>query len=143
MAVRRRTRDEFRPDDTGSARTVLHGGSAGAWYFDWFRERYPTSVERHIGVEAFAERPATLPDGVAWLHRSLGDLEPVSDGEVDLVFAGQVIEHLWPEEITGFLTRDRHNPSAQSAPVEESSELGEFLASLADLGFDVPPEDEG
>src|SRR5436309_3922234 len=87
----------------GGARTVLHGGSAGAWYFDWFREWYPTSVERHIGVDAFAERPADLPDGVAWLHRSLGDLEPVSDGEVDLVFAGQVIEHLWPEEITGFL----------------------------------------
>jgi predicted SAM-dependent methyltransferase len=86
----------------GGARTVLHGGCAGTWYFDWFAERYPTPVERHIGVEAFSERPAELGE-VEWLQRSLGDLAPVGDGEVDLVFAGQVIEHLWPEDVSGFL----------------------------------------
>lgn len=27
----------------------------------------------------------------------------VGDGEVNLVFAGQVIEHLWPDDVAGFL----------------------------------------
>lgn len=87
----------------GGAGTVLHGGCAGSWYFDWFTERYPTPVERHVGVEAFAPRPPELGEDVEWLERSLGDLTPVGDAEVDLVFAGQVIEHLWPEEVTSFL----------------------------------------
>ena len=39
-----------------------------------------------------------------WLPRTLGDLAPVRDGEVDLVFAGQVIEHLWPDDMAGFLS---------------------------------------
>jgi SAM-dependent methyltransferase len=85
------------------ARTVLHGGCAGSWYFEWFEERYPSTVDRHIGVEAFAPRPNELGSKVEWLERSLGDLGPVRNAEVDLVFAGQVIEHLWPEEIVGFL----------------------------------------
>jgi SAM-dependent methyltransferase len=87
----------------GGAETILHGGCAGTWYFDWFEERYPTPVKRHIGVEAFSERPAELGERVEWLQRSLGDLAPVGDAEVDLVFAGQVIEHLWPEDVVGFL----------------------------------------
>jgi SAM-dependent methyltransferase len=87
----------------GGARVVLSGGAAGRWYFDWFAEHYPTEVERHIGVEYFGPRPESLPDGIDWLSRTLGDLSPVDDGEVDLVFAGQVIEHLWPEEVAGFL----------------------------------------
>jgi SAM-dependent methyltransferase len=89
------------------AATVLHGGSAGQWYFDWFSEHYPTGVRRQIGVDAFSERPDGLDDDVEWLQRSLGDLSPVGDGEVDLVFAGQVIEHLWPEEVVGFLLEAR------------------------------------
>jgi SAM-dependent methyltransferase len=88
---------------SSGARTVVHGGAAGVWYFDWFEERYGSNVERHIGVEAFASRPPELSDSVEWLERSLGDLAPIGDGEADLVFAGQVIEHLWPEEIVGFL----------------------------------------
>ncbi len=85
------------------ASTVLHGGCAGTWYFDWFAKHYPTPVERQIGVDAYAAAPDPLPAGVEWLARSLGDLEPVGDANVDLVYAGQVIEHLWPEEVAGFL----------------------------------------
>jgi SAM-dependent methyltransferase len=85
------------------ARTVLHGGAAGRWSFDWFESCYPTEVERHIGVEAFLPEPEDLADNVQWLPRTLGDLEPVGDGEVDLVYAGEVIEHLWPEDVVGFL----------------------------------------
>jgi SAM-dependent methyltransferase len=87
----------------GGAETVVHGGAAGRWYLDWFAQRYPTPVRRHFAVEAFAPRPEGLGEEVTWLERSLGDLTPVGDGEADLVFAGQVIEHLWPEEIVGFL----------------------------------------
>ena len=85
------------------ARTVLSGGCAGTWYFDWFAERYPTAVDRHIGVEALAPMPDDLPENVEWIFHSLGDLAPIIDGEVDLLFAGQVVEHLWPDEIAGFL----------------------------------------
>jgi SAM-dependent methyltransferase len=85
------------------AGTVLHGGSAGSWYFEWFDERYPTEVARHIGVEAFSPAPDPLPPKVEWLARTLGDLSPVEDSSVDLVFAGEVLEHLWPEDVAGFL----------------------------------------
>jgi 2-polyprenyl-3-methyl-5-hydroxy-6-metoxy-1,4-benzoquinol methylase len=85
------------------AKTVLSGGAAGSWYFDWFNACYPTSVERHIAVEAFESEPDDLPSEVEWLSRTLGDLEPVANEEVDLVFGGEVLEHLWPEDVVGFL----------------------------------------
>ena len=87
----------------GDARTVLHGGAAAAWYFRWFEENYPGIVERHIGVEAFQERPVDLPANVEWLRRTLGDMGPVPTGSVDLVFGGQVVEHLWPDDVADFL----------------------------------------
>jgi len=86
------------------ANTVLSGGCAGTWYFEWFAERYPTAVERHIGIEAIAPMPDDLPENVEWVFSSLGDLAAVIDGEVDLAFAGEVLEHLWPDEIAGFFT---------------------------------------
>lgn len=85
------------------ARTVLHGGAAGGWYFKWFDENYDGDVERHIGVEYFADPPDDLPDNVEWLKRTLGDMGPVEDGSVDMVFGGQVIEHLWPDDVAGLL----------------------------------------
>jgi 2-polyprenyl-3-methyl-5-hydroxy-6-metoxy-1,4-benzoquinol methylase len=86
------------------AGTVLHGGCAGSWYFEWFEECYRTRVERHIGVEAFSPRPEDLPEHVEWLATTLGDLTPVRDGEVDLIYAGQVLEHAWPEDIAAFFS---------------------------------------
>ena len=86
------------------ARTVLHGGGAGPWYFEWFDAAYPGAVDRHISVEYFAPEPRGLPANVRRLPRTLGDIAPVADAEVDLVFAGQVIEHLWPDGVAGFLT---------------------------------------
>lgn len=85
------------------APVVLSAGAANQIYFDWFAENYPGRVERHIGVEYFAPAPDPLPEGVEWLARTVGDLSPVNDDEVDLVFAGQVIEHLWPDDMAGFL----------------------------------------
>lgn len=90
-----------------NATTVLHGGAAGGWYFRWFDERYRGHVERHIGVEAFAALPPDLPKHVEWLPRTLGDIAPVASGSVDMVFGGQVIEHLWAEDVAGFLLESR------------------------------------
>ncbi len=84
------------------ASTVLSGGAAGRWYFDWFRDRGPKGATRHIGIE-LEPSGEDLPPGVE-LHRgNLARLEPAADGSIDLVFAGQVTEHLWPAELAGFL----------------------------------------
>jgi len=48
-------------------------------------------------------KPADLPPTADWLANSVGDMHSVSDEEVDIVFSGQNIEHLWPEDITNFL----------------------------------------
>ena len=96
----RMRRLELMPAD---ARVVLSGGAANEMYFQWFAEHYPARAERHIAVELFSPAPDPLPEGVEWLARTVGDLSPVRDGEVDLVFAGQVIEHLWPDDVAGFL----------------------------------------
>ena len=82
---------------------VLSGGANNQIYFDWLAAAYPGRIERHIAVEYFSPPPDPLPARVEWLPRTLGDLAPVGDGEVDLVFAGQVIEHLWPDDMAGFL----------------------------------------
>jgi SAM-dependent methyltransferase len=83
---------------------VLHGGASAGWYFHWFAENYPGVVDRHIGVEAFLERPGDLPQNVEWLKRTLGDLGPIPTGSVDMVFGGQVIEHLWAADVANFLS---------------------------------------
>jgi hypothetical protein len=85
------------------AKTILHGGSASLSYFQWFCANYPTQAERHIGVDAYAAEPHGLPDNVEWVASSLGDITPVEDESVDLLYGGQVIEHLWPDETAGFL----------------------------------------
>ncbi|MDQ2984765.1 MAG: methyltransferase domain-containing protein [Actinomycetota bacterium] len=85
------------------ARTILHGGSASLSYFEWFSANYPTEATRHIGVDAYAGEPEGLPDNFEWVASSLGEISPVEDGSVDLVYGGQVIEHLWPDETAGFL----------------------------------------
>ena len=83
--------------------TVLSPGCAGTWYFDWFRQSYAGTVKRHIGIDAYSVRPPDLPAEAVWIANSIQDMSGVRDGEVDLIFAGQMIEHLWPLEFAGFL----------------------------------------
>jgi SAM-dependent methyltransferase len=83
-------------------RTLLSGGCSGRWYFDWIRDNYP-GVERHIGVEAYSEPPPDLPPEVTWYSDYLGNLQSVGSAAVDLVFAGQTVEHLWPDDLANFL----------------------------------------
>jgi predicted SAM-dependent methyltransferase len=84
------------------ARRVLSVGCSGSWYFHWFAENYP-SVRNHIGVEAYSPRPADLPAGVEWVADSAGNMTGVRDQSIDLIFAGQAIEHFWVDDAASFL----------------------------------------
>ena len=87
----------------GGAKVFLSAGCSGGWYFDWINQNYP-GISRHLGVEAYSPKPPNLPDRVIWLSDNIFDMHSVAENDVDLVFAGQTIEHLWPEELTGFLS---------------------------------------
>jgi SAM-dependent methyltransferase len=84
------------------AKRVLSVGANGRWYFDWF-EASVGPVERHVGVEAFEDKPDDLPEYVDWVVNTADHMDAVEDGSIDLVFAGQTTEHLWAHELTGFL----------------------------------------
>lgn len=77
-------------------------GAAGQWYFDWIDETCGAPA-RHIGVEYYTEQPATLPSHVEWVANTAGSMPDVETGVADILFSGQNIEHLWQEEVAGFL----------------------------------------
>lgn len=82
--------------------TILSAGCSGAWYFDWLEE-CAGPFERHIGVELYSPEPADLPANVTWIPQSASSMPGVADGSVDLVFSGQNLEHLWIDDVVGFL----------------------------------------
>lgn len=85
-------------------RTILSAGCAGRWYFDWIAEHYTDGdVERHIGVEWYSPEPDDLPPEVTWIRNTVGEMSNVTDGEVDLVFSGQNVEHLSAQDVVAFL----------------------------------------
>jgi SAM-dependent methyltransferase len=87
------------------AHTVLSVGPNGTWYFDWIEESYG-AIKRHIAVEAYVPKPEGLPDNVEWVAADIASAEgvpAVSDSSIDLVFSGQNIEHLWPDQMISFL----------------------------------------
>jgi Methyltransferase domain len=87
------------------AQVLLSAGANGLWYFEWFDQEYGP-VKHHIGVEAYMPRPDGLPDNVEWVEADLAAPEGVAaveTGSVDLVFSGQNIEHLWPDQTVAFL----------------------------------------
>ncbi len=84
------------------ARVLLSAGCSGRWYFDWLDEHYGP-VARHIGVERYVPRPDDLPAGVEWIDTSVAHMPQVADGSVDLLFSGQNIEHLFGDDVVGFL----------------------------------------
>lgn len=86
----------------GDVRTILSAGCAGRWYFDWIAEHYG-AVERHIGVEWYSPEPDDLPPQVTWIRNTVGEMSDVADGEVDLVFSGQNVEHLSAQDVVAFL----------------------------------------
>lgn len=87
------------PKTTG---TVLSAGCSGTFYFNWFEENYGR-VNKHIGIELFAPKPDDLPDYVEWISNTVGNMSDVDDNACDLIFSGQNIEHLWPEDVIASL----------------------------------------
>lgn len=81
--------------------TLLSAGCSGTWYFNWISERTGHS-SRHIGLEFYSPKPHDLPQNVEWIANTVGDMSGVNDQECDLVFSGQNLEHLWPEDVAGF-----------------------------------------
>jgi len=47
--------------------------------------------------------PDQLPHNVEWIENTAPDMSDVANCSCDLVFSGQNIEHLWPEEVAGFM----------------------------------------
>lgn len=82
--------------------TFVSVGASGNWYFDWIHNScgFP---ETHIGVEYYMPRPEGLPDNVKWVTNTAGNMSDVADLSADIMFSGQNIEHLWKEEVVGFL----------------------------------------
>jgi SAM-dependent methyltransferase len=85
------------------SRVLLSAGCAGLWYFDWIDQAYGR-LDMHIGVERYLPRPEGLPANVRWVENTVADMSGVDDSSVDLVFSGQNFEHLWPDELAGFVT---------------------------------------
>lgn len=84
------------------ARTMLSAGCSGSWYFEWI-ERCYGRVEQHIGIEFYVPKPTELPENVIWIANTVADMSDVDNVSCDLLFSGQNVEHLWPEEVAGFL----------------------------------------
>lgn len=76
-------------------------GCAGTWYFEWI-DRMCKPL-RHTGIEFYSPRPDDLPAHVDWIANTAGNMEALADGTADLLFSGQNIEHLWPQDIANFL----------------------------------------
>lgn len=48
-------------------------------------------------------KPDKLPDEVDWISNTAGNMTDVLDRSADLIFAGQTVEHLWADELIGFI----------------------------------------
>lgn len=83
-------------------RDLVSIGANGRWYFDWVEGALGT-LDWHIAIESYESRPNDLPANVVWLEQTADDMSQVGESSVDLVFAGQTTEHLWADQLTGFL----------------------------------------
>jgi SAM-dependent methyltransferase len=81
--------------------SIMSAGCAGTWYFNWVASR-TSHKGRHIGIEFYSPKPDDLPENVDWIVNTVGNMEGVKDAECDLVFSGENLEHLWPEDVVGF-----------------------------------------
>jgi hypothetical protein len=84
------------------AKRLLSAGCAGLWYFEWIKQTYGC-VPEHLGIEFYTPKPDGLDNNVTWIANTASDMSAVKSRSCDLVFSGQNIEHLWPEEVSGFM----------------------------------------
>ena len=80
---------------------ILSVGCGSLAYFDWFSSKYPHKVSRHVGIDILP-RPEGLPPSIEWHEGSLADLSMIPDNSIDLIFAGQAIEHVPTYEALDF-----------------------------------------
>ncbi|WP_424357761.1 class I SAM-dependent methyltransferase [Methanocella sp. MCL-LM] len=85
-----------------AARSVLSIGASGLWYFEWFHKNYPHSVMTHTGID-ISPCPEGLPVFARWIQHDGSDLSMIPAGSIDLIFAGQFIEHISWEQQYQFL----------------------------------------
>lgn len=48
-------------------------------------------------------KPVDLPENVTWVENTAGNMPDVASVSADIMLSGQNIEHLWKEEVVGFL----------------------------------------
>lgn len=77
-------------------------GCAGTWYFNWIQQK--CNPQHHVGIEYYSPKPDDLPPNVQWISNTAGDMSSISNEIGDILFSGQNIEHLWPEDIVSFLS---------------------------------------
>jgi len=76
-------------------------GCSGTWYFKWIEEMYG-QIELHTGIEFYSPCPPDLPTNVNWIANTAGNMPEIDNAVADLLFSGQNIEHLWPDDIVNF-----------------------------------------
>lgn len=84
------------------SKTFLSAGCAGLWFFEWIEQCYG-KIDTHIGLEYYMPKPDGLPENVKWIANTCSDMSDVASASCDLVFSGQNFEHLWPDELFGFM----------------------------------------
>lgn len=83
----------------------LSAGCSGQWYFDWVDAC--CAPAKHVGVELYSPKPDALKSHCQWIASSIAAFPQVENASIDVVFSGQNIEHLWPDDIVGFLLEAR------------------------------------
>lgn len=138
-----------------AASSVLSIGASGLWYFEWFNKNYPHQITTHTGID-ISPCPSGLPAYVRWIQHDGSDLSMIPSGSIDLVFAGQFIEHIsWEQQYQflvethrvlasdGFLVVDSPNFTVANRygikHQDHVSELsyGQMSEALAIAGFSV------
>jgi len=89
-----------------AAKSLLSVGSSGTWYFEWFHKNYPHNIDKHIGIDLNPE-PSDLPENIQWIQQDGSDLSQIPSNSIELVFAGQFIEHMSWEKQFQFLMEVR------------------------------------
>jgi SAM-dependent methyltransferase len=89
------------------AERILSVGCAGIWYFEWFNKHYRYPISEHIGMD-LNPRPEGLPKDIMWIQHDASDLSPISSGYIDMIFAGQFIEHIsWDQQFKFLVEANR------------------------------------
>ena len=79
---------------------MLSVGSRGIDYILWVEQNLGRP-DLHIAI-AGAPSSSDMLDGLLWIDNPVDDMVDVESGSVDLVFAGQILERFWHEELAGF-----------------------------------------